>query len=799
MVEVTSELLASGGNRHPAAADWDPRTGLLAYGSSCNIALWRPQQESPEGVHALLKAHESVVNAVKFAYTRDGATQLVAGSADGSVAVARLQGLQTFQQLPKTHSKSINAFAVSVTSSESRTAVKADSVLVSASADGTLGVWGLAEEESQLIQQITLKPNFIPLTLALVSVGGGYALAVAGTRSFIQIYTADSVLGFKLVATLSGHEGWIRSLSFVREADDGLDLLLASASQDKYIRLWRLHQGQELPPRDQDAAEPLLGSITKSLSNKAHKLSIEGVEYSITFEALLLGHEDWIYTVQWHKQGNKIRLLSASADNSVSIWEADPSSGVWVATVRLGEMSQQKGATTATGSTGGFWIGLWSPDGNAVVSLGRTGSWRYWKHQSTADMWDQDVSITGHVRPAQDVAWSTDGSYLVSTSEDQTTRIWAEWQREGRRTWHEISRAQIHGYDLNCVDSIEPTRFISGADEKLLRVFDQPNAVASLLQGLTGRQAASTSNLPDVASIPVLGLSNKSLGAEDEAAADEDDALRPSEPLSAAPEPPSRPPTEDQLARHLLWPESEKLYGHGYEISCVAASHDGKLVATACKATSIDHAVIRLYDTSQWREIKPVLTAHSLTCTSLRFSPTDKYLLSVGRDRQCAVFERAADESLEYTLLSSNPKAHTRMILDCAWAPVAAGHVFLSAGRDKNINVWKVQDHQLQRISSIPADHAVTAVDVLDALVHDDMIIAYGLEDGSAFICHVNYTTLAPATPIKLDRSAAPSSLPANPSKSITHLRWRPSHAHPPHLAIASEDTSVRILAVSLA
>lgn len=41
-MEVNVEYLAAGGNRHPAAADWDAITGLLAYGSGRNLALWEP-------------------------------------------------------------------------------------------------------------------------------------------------------------------------------------------------------------------------------------------------------------------------------------------------------------------------------------------------------------------------------------------------------------------------------------------------------------------------------------------------------------------------------------------------------------------------------------------------------------------------------------------------------------------------------------------------------------------------------------------------------------------------------------
>ena len=36
------DYIAAGGNRHPAAADWDADTGLVAYGTGRNIALWKP-------------------------------------------------------------------------------------------------------------------------------------------------------------------------------------------------------------------------------------------------------------------------------------------------------------------------------------------------------------------------------------------------------------------------------------------------------------------------------------------------------------------------------------------------------------------------------------------------------------------------------------------------------------------------------------------------------------------------------------------------------------------------------------
>lgn len=42
MFEFNPEYLAAGGNKHPAAADWDAASSLFAYGADNNVALWKP-------------------------------------------------------------------------------------------------------------------------------------------------------------------------------------------------------------------------------------------------------------------------------------------------------------------------------------------------------------------------------------------------------------------------------------------------------------------------------------------------------------------------------------------------------------------------------------------------------------------------------------------------------------------------------------------------------------------------------------------------------------------------------------
>jgi elongator complex protein 2 len=747
---------------------------------------------------------------------------LLTGSVDQNIRIWQSEASSTLGfrcvLTQKAHESSINFIAVA----------QGSDIVVSGSADATAKIWKLSLEPNiaiSLLQTILLKPRYFPLALALSTLPSkceppALILAVGGTQSTVQIYVTsgsrDSLPRFELKATLAGHEGWIRSLAFRFESSNPRsDLLLASASQDKYIRIWRVKIGGQEVTSNQDGLNVPLGA---TITGKAHRFKDSTTEYLVSFEALLLGHEDWIYTAYWSSSTIRLQLLSASADTSLAIWEPDPDSGVWVCVTRLGGISAQKGSTSATGSTGGFWMGLWSPTGSEVVSLGRAGSWRLWKSDELAEEWVQQHGVTGHVGSVTGIAWESKGEYLLSTSSDQTTRLHAVWRTNDRFSWHELARPQIHGYDLNCIDVLGPLQFISGADEKLLRVFNQPRATADLLANLSGLKTSRPAELPDAANMPVLGLSNKAIEIVDDdipiiknGRTNKFDEDTTSTQIHRSDITFDRPPTEDQLARHTLWPELEKLYGHGYEISAVASSHDHSLVATACKSSSIDHAVIRLYETTEWHEIKPSLAAHSLTVTSLCFSGDDKMLLSVGRDRQWSVFRRDDEDKKNYKLSASNPKGHSRMILDASWAPMVVGSVFATAGRDKSVKVWSnsLENDTFVCKTTIPVSSPITAIEFFPRAIRGGTILlAVGEESGAISLHNIARDTLISARALSFRQEICPS-------KAITKVSWRPNvidsnlegggeygvtcetKDESYELAVASEDCSLRILRVS--
>lgn len=148
-------------------------------------------------------------------------------------------------------------------------------------------------------------------------------------------------------------------------------------------------------------------------------------------------------------------------------------------------------------------------------------------------------------------------------------------------------------------------------------------SISKLLQNLCGTQIVEENEqLPITASLPVLGLSNKAENqieqGDQQDVDNEDNTPEAAEDVLASLD---LPPVEEYLQRYTLFPELEKLYGHGYEISCCATSPDGKLIASACRSNNAKHAVIRVFNVAQdYQQSQQVLLGHNLTISSLEFS-----------------------------------------------------------------------------------------------------------------------------------------------------------------------------------
>ncbi|XP_012597575.2 elongator complex protein 2 isoform X2 [Microcebus murinus] len=551
---------------------------------------------------------------------------------------------------------------------------------------------------------------------------------------------------FQKVLSLSGHEDWIRGVEW---AAFGGDLFLASCSQDCLIRIWKLYvKSTSVETQDDDNIR--LKENTFTIENESIKIA-----FAITLETVLAGHENWVNAVHWqpsfYKDGilqQPMKLLSASMDKTMILWAPDEESGVWLEQVRVGEVG---------GNTLGFYDCQFNEDGSMIIAHAFHGALHLWKQRAVnLREWTPEIVISGHFDGVQDLMWDPEGEFIITVGTDQTTRLFAPWKRKDQSqvTWHEIARPQIHGYDLKCLAMINRFQFVSGADEKVLRVFSAPRNFVENFCAITGQSlnhvlCNQDSDLPEGATVPALGLSNKAVFQGDilSQPSDKEELLTSTgfeyHPVAFQPSILTEPPTEDHLLQNTLWPEVQKLYGHGYEIFCVACNNSKTLLASACKAAKKEHAAIILWNTTSWKQVQN-LVFHSLTVTQMAFSPNDKFLLAVSRDRTWSLWRRQDIISPEFdpvfSLFAFTNKitsVHSRIIWSCDWSPDSK--YFFTGSRDKKVVVWGECDssddcieHNIGPCSSVlDVGGAVTAVSICPALSYSQRyVVAVGLECG---------------------------------------------------------------------
>lgn len=810
---VRQEYISVACNRNPLCLDWG-LNGLVAFGAHNSVALYQPGSEGSDGkIECVLYGHKDRVNCVKWISKEDQAGQeneLVSGGIDSVALIWKYSGNKWIQcDSLIGHNGAIIALSAIVIGGD---AADSRTLVATASADSTVKIWQREGPEGNFkcSDTINLEGGFA-FSVALSTLPGTKVLILAcGCEdAMVHLFTqtnAKFVHALKLV----GHEDWIRAVNFV-DIDCG-DLMLASSSQDSSIRVWRIVKEQTSDLASACASNNIEGKLEDlMLTSNTFTAMLKDISlgFSVVLETILAGHEGWVYGVCWHpkiREGNKVHqplcLMSSSMDKTIVVWKLDEQSGVWMDEVRVGEVG---------GNTLGFYGGKFSPDGKAILAHSYQGALHMWRKQTDttrAHSWEAAVTVSGHFGPVQDLAWDPEGGeFLVTLSSDQTTRIHAPWRRQGHETtWHEISRPQIHGYNMQCLAMISRYSFASGADEKVIRVFDAPKSFLEKFTFLCQIKDENIDNYkPLGASVPVLGLSNKAVFADDLQTLKDDlkDPQRPmkasafasEEPAPFAPSLSKEPPTENNLLQNTLWPETQKLYGHGYEIFSLAYDPGSKILASSCKASKADYANILLWDTISWKLIGS-LEGHALTITQMEFSYSGKYLLSVSRDRSWCLFEQTNEENIvSYRIAAKTDKksrVHSRIIWSCAWT--ADDCYFLTASRDKKVVVWGKDVNQGDWLPvGCPLDvgEPVTAVAVSSVTpcpsgylvsVGTDLgkILLYNWSQSSGWTnCTVQETILCHTATIK-------------------RLRWRPCNTRDSlYLASCSSDNSVKIYEIT--
>jgi len=513
----------------------------------------------------------------------------------------------------------------------------------SAAADAAAGEAAPARAPLAARGRLRFPPRRAPLSAALARLPrtDRLVLAVGGADGGVRLFLCDTSeltsresdesenlaedkeagVDVEACATLAGHADWVRDLAFAAD-DDAVSqpgLLLASASQDRTARVWRVRVAYAAA--DDGSASGLGCPAYARLARPPPPPSAllgGAARVAADLEAVLQGHEDWVMSVAWrpdaakafvvhggsHASSSQLSLLTASADRSLIHWTPvsdptaprdggpGPESRVWMASESVGD---------AASSCLGFYGAMFDARARRVLAHAHGGALHAWRRAGSKaaggdERWAPAPASAGHAGEVTSLSWDAAGRFLLSGSVDMTARAHASWESRVDETflsdlrdvhkpvtltldapttgWREIARPQIHGHAVTCVAALPPAAsartlgggeekaeaktdaatlaggsvvFVSGADEKTLRVFDAPGTfLGTLARSLprsdrAGRRAleAARERAADAsggAELPQLGLSNKALRAPE--------APPEPSPPEPVPETPSAEPAE---------------------------------------------------------------------------------------------------------------------------------------------------------------------------------------------------------------------------------------------------------------
>jgi WD40 repeat protein len=251
----------------------------------------------------------------------------------------------------------------------------------------------------------------------------------------------------RLIRTLKKHTDWVTGAAFSPDSTK-----LVTGGDDQIARVWSIPAGKQL--------------------------------------AVLEGHTDWLNSVDFSPNGKYI--VDGSMDGTARVWDwakrktiatihgidsvgsarFDPSGRYIVTTggtphdyaVRVWDWQKnvKKPVRTLYGHTGAVTYANWSPKGTYIVSSSNDGTARVWDwhHRNTISV------LRGQAGGLKDASFDGSGRYVVTTSTEGTTWIW-DWRAETAVTQTAYQRDVVRSGEF----SPDGRRVLAASDDWSADVF----------------------------------------------------------------------------------------------------------------------------------------------------------------------------------------------------------------------------------------------------------------------------------------------------------------------------------------
>ena len=327
-----------------------------------------------------------------------------------------------------------------------------------------------------------------------------------------------------------------------------------------------------------------------------------------------------------------------------------------------------------------------SPNGSRIVSGNGDNTLRLWDANTGQPI---GQPLQGHEDVVKSVAFSSDSSRIVSGSYDNTLQLWDTLTGQSIGEPLKGHEGQVYSVAFSPDDS----RIVSGSEDKTLRLWDantgQP--IGQPLQGHEGQVYSVAFNL-DGTRI-VSGSDDKTLRLWD---ANTGQPL--GNPLTGhngsvysvvfSPEG-NRIVSGSGDKTLRLWdartrqPLCQPFQGHDDLVFSVAFSPDGTRIVS-----SSGDSTLRLWDANTGQPLGQSLKGHSKWVNSVAFSPDSTRIVSGNGDNTLRLWDANADQNLCQIL-----NGHENWVSSVAFSP--DGSHIVSGSGDSTLRLWDVNTGQL--------------------------------------------------------------------------------------------------------
>ncbi|NSW79107.1 MAG: hypothetical protein HPY54_08750 [Chthonomonadetes bacterium] len=517
----------------------------------------------------------------------------------------------------------------------------------------------------------------------------GSLLATGSDDTTVKIWRVqDRGLSVTPVHTLQGHSSWVNAVAFSQNGQ-----YLASASRDGTVRVWNVASGETV--RSIADGNPVT-SVAFSPDGQLLATGSEGTTlvkiWRLNDGSLvrtLSGHTLAVQSVAFSPDGQY--LASGSADRTVRVWQVDSGDSLH----------------TLSGHTLAVQSVAFSPDGQYVASGSADNTVHVWRVNDGSLV----RTLSGHTLAVQSVAFSPDGQYLASASADQSVRV---WNASSGALAQRFSMDEV----LSVATSPDGALVASGGKDGVVHFWEQPSGaqtgselsaddwILSIAISPDGQRTSASTRNASVYLWPGNALPSLHGNWVHSVAFSSDNRL-----LASA-------GRDGQVVIWDVAARSQRLtLNVGSPIYQVAFGPD--LMYETLIATAGADGSIRIWDANTGTGRGTITTGHGKANT-LAFGPYNRYLVAGFSDGYVLLKDRVRDTTREI-------HAHDGEVFSVVFSP--DGGLVVSAGADNTLKCWSIQDGELTFLKTLGGTLMPSASRSV-SFTPDGIFMVAGGEDG---------------------------------------------------------------------